>query len=280
MKARLAAVMLAVLLAAGCVGTGGGQPTATMGLYLADTRTGGAGVLHDVSEIWITITEIQGERDGRWEVVAEVAPSAGRINLLDLGLQARLLRETRVPAGKYSRFRLVLSEADGAQKVVAKDGREFSLTVPGGKLEVKSDDVAVAPQAVVELVLDIDADQFVLRNETDAGFVVNPNFAARLLNKDALGSISVRVELPPMLREMLDEILPDLTITLMVARAADGLPINEVALSEGVLEATFDVLLPGEYSVTAVVAWQGHRWELRSSVIKIDPGVTFEDVLK
>lgn len=190
------------------------------------------------------------------------------------------MRETRVPAGKYSRFRLVLSEADGAQKVVAKDGREFSLTVPGGKLEVKSDDVAVAPQAVVELVLDIDADQFVLRNETDAGFVVNPNFAARLLNKDALGSISVRVELPPMLREMLDEILPDLTITLMVARAADGLPINEVALSEGVLEATFDALLPGEYSVTAVVAWQGHRWELRSSVIKIDPGVTFEDVLK
>lgn len=66
MKARLAAVMLAVLLAAGCVGTGGGQPTATMGLYLADTRTGGAGVRHDVSEIWITITEIQGERDGRW----------------------------------------------------------------------------------------------------------------------------------------------------------------------------------------------------------------------
>ena len=129
-KLKWIALFLAAFLFTGCLGGTGGSPTATVGLYMADTHglmpLSAEADVSQIDEIWVTINRIEAKRDGHWEVIAKLSGGA-KVNLFDLQAQAQLLVEKSIPAGRYSEFRLVLNEDAGANYVVLRDGTEAVL---------------------------------------------------------------------------------------------------------------------------------------------------------
>ncbi len=273
-KLKWIALFLAAFLFTGCLGGTGGSPTATVGLYMADTHglmpLSAEADVSQIDEIWVTINRIEAKRDGHWEVIAKLSGGA-KVNLFDLQAQAQLLVEKSIPAGRYSEFRLVLNEDAGANYVVLRDGTEAVLKVPSGKLQVKNVDIVVQADTVVELIFDINAAQFVARGEN--GFIVNPAQVLKILDGDLLGSLDFRLELPRFILEELDGVLGDLTVGFSVRRNGVARPFAELVFENGILEFSLERLLPGTYEVSAFVRYKDQfHWELEAEKIIVEPG--------
>lgn len=282
-KFRIIAVMAMALMLAGCVGGSSGNPTATVGLYIAGTGWDSFGDLAaqadavdltSIQSVWVSLARVEAKRDGRWEVMAEFSRDDGQVNLMDLQFQAQLLDERIVPAGRYTEFRLVLDNSHEVKNhVILADGTEVELKVPSSTLMIKDIDMIVAEGTVKQLVIDIDLERFVRRGESGKGFIVNPAQTIRLLEKDDFGSLYLKVEISDELLKELDGFMADLEVGFKITRLGENVPITEVVFDNGVLELSVDALLPGQYEVSAFIRWRDYELSFESKIVEIKPGL-------
>lgn len=275
MKRRWITLVLAAAFLTGCLGGISASPTATMGLYVADTGELMSQSMQDdgleFDQVWVTINSIEAKRNGQWEVIAKLSGSGAKVDLLDLQAQAHLLLEKAIPAGHYSEFRLVLSEKAGDSYVVFRDGTKEALKVPSGKLQIRNIDLVAQADTVVELIIDIDTSQFIVRG--DNGLIVNPARAIRMLEGGYLGSLDFRLELPGFILDELAGLINDLTVGFSVKRSGSERPFAELAFENGILKFSLDRLLPGTYEVSAFVSYREQfRWDLQPEKIIVKPG--------
>jgi hypothetical protein len=116
-----------------------------------------------------------------------IADDDTSFNLLDLrnGVSA-LLGSVDVPAGTYSEARLTVDDAS----VYLKDGREFELDVPSGRIKVLLDDLVVEDGQIVTLTLDFDVNRsFVVNGNPDTpagikGFKFKPTIVPARVEHD------------------------------------------------------------------------------------------------
>ena len=131
-----------------------------------------------VQEARVTITSVElvrvdGEAAGEVIVLSDEDQS---FNLLDLqdGVTAEI-GEDLIPAGVYSHARLSVSDA----AVIMKDGTEYNLKVPSGRIKVLLPDFEVDEDGITEATLDFDVENsFVTRGNIHApgfkGFIFKP----------------------------------------------------------------------------------------------------------
>jgi len=108
-------------------------------------------------------------------------------NLLDLreGVSA-LLGSVDVPADTYSEAKFTVDDAS----VLLKDGREFDMKVPSGKIKVLLDDLVVEDGQVVTLTLDFDVNRSFVVNGNPAtpagikGFLFKPTIVPARVERD------------------------------------------------------------------------------------------------
>ena len=119
--------------------------------------------LVDSANVTISGVEIRTE-DEKFSI----SDSTFEFNLLDLrnGVSA-LLGDITIPAGTYREVRLTVEDAS----IVLKDGQEFDMDVPSGRIKVLLDDLTIEEGQAVTLTLDFDVSK---------SFVVqgNPNTPA------------------------------------------------------------------------------------------------------
>ncbi|MEX1055703.1 MAG: DUF4382 domain-containing protein, partial [Rhodothermales bacterium] len=137
-----------------------------------------------VDEVTVTIShvEIIGD-EGR----VTITDDDTTFNLLDLrnGVSA-LLGSVDVPAGTYSEARFTVDDAS----VLLKDGREFDMKIPSGKIKVLLDDLVVEDGQVVTLTLDFDVNRSFVVNGNPAtpagikGFLFKPTIVPARVEHD------------------------------------------------------------------------------------------------
>ena len=137
-----------------------------------------------VDSVVVTISSVEVIGD---EGRVTIADDETSFNLLDLrnGVSA-LLGSVDVPAGTYSEARLTVDDAS----VFLKDGREFDLDVPSGRIKVLLDNLVVEDGQVVTLTLDFDVNRsFVVNGNPDTpagikGFKFKPTIVPARVEHD------------------------------------------------------------------------------------------------
>ena len=202
----------------------------------------------EIEEVWVTITGIHAKRDGKWQKLGDVSKEQQRINLMDLHFQPELLGEGRLPAGTYTEFRFQVEANDEDNGIlnnfIVVDGEEVPLKIPSNEIKPHIN-MDIAEGAVVQLVFDVDHEQFVDRSK---GSITNPRKMLKfvgLLEKH-YGSITGKIELP----EGVSDIL---SIDVRLLRTGMDEPVWVASLEENVVTFKVDHLLAGEYKLEATL---------------------------
>ena len=261
MKIRLIGIALVAALFTGCLGGSsflGG--TAEVGVYMAKTTSPveslsalgleGPEVDGEVEAVWVTVTGVHAKRDGTWDrKLFDVPQDQQLINLMDLHFDPELLGEGRLPAGTYTEFRFQLKENDEASGVLHNylvvNGAKVPLKVPSNEIKPEID-IAIAKGAMVQLVFDVDPENFVDRN---TGSISNPRKMLKFVGllEDEFGSIVGKLELPDWITE------GTLSIDLHLFREGTDEPVWTASLEDNILIFEIESLLKGSYRLEATV---------------------------
>ena len=159
----LLAVLLAAMLTAlaGCGGGGGGggaaspsgAQTGTVAVFVKD------GPADQFEHIWVTITQVELLSASGSPVILYENPSGCTIDILDYRSEDFLLKVRKdVPAGQYSKVRLLVSDID----LVPASGSTIvtDVKLPSGKIDLNPRaPFTVEPGGTVTIRLDIDANK-------------------------------------------------------------------------------------------------------------------------
>lgn len=180
MRAAFGAALLAVLAA--CGGGGGGDAgSGTLRVALTDNPACG------YDEVVVTVSEVRvhtgdaPDNDPGWRTIPVNPPRT--IDLLDYTNGALLdLGQTLVPAGTYSRLRLVLAANTGAAAdrnwivLSGNPGVRVPLKTPSGQqsgLKVQTS-LAVQPNGLTDVVIDFDACKSVVMAGNSGQYLLKP----------------------------------------------------------------------------------------------------------
>jgi hypothetical protein len=183
-----------IALLAACGGGGGGSgggvtPTGSVSVLVTDLPT------DDYCEINVTITRVVliGE-DGQITLYSN--PAGKTFNLLDLRGHSEVFSHTTgVPAGTYSKIRLVLAGDVELKPVNSCDDPAgwFEAQVPSGRLDLNPQGEFTVPENGALIVeLDMDAKAFKLTQTGNGRWKVRPVVFVNVLTEDGLGKL-VRV---------------------------------------------------------------------------------------
>lgn len=158
---RFLMVLLVALMTAlaGCGGGGGGESspaaaqTGTVAVFVKD------GPAEQFEHIWVTITQVELLPVSGSPVVIYDNPSGCRIDILDHRDEDFLLKIHRsVPAGQYSKIRLLVTDIDlmpASGSTIVTD-----VKLPSGKIDLNPQGpFTVAPGGTLTVRLDIDANK-------------------------------------------------------------------------------------------------------------------------
>ncbi|WP_291016406.1 DUF4382 domain-containing protein [Hydrogenophaga sp.] len=182
MRAALGVALVAVLAACGGGGGGAGDTgSGTLRVALTDNPACG------YDEVVVTVSEVRvhtadaPDNDPAWRSIPVSPPRT--INLLDYTNGALLdLGQTLVPAGTYTRLRLVLAANTGAQAdrnwivLSGNPGVRVPLKTPSGQqsgLKVQTS-LSVQPNGLTDVVIDFDACQSVVMAGHSGQYLLKP----------------------------------------------------------------------------------------------------------
>jgi hypothetical protein len=180
-KAAVVAALAAVVVA--CGGGGGGAGGGTGSLRVAITDNPACGY----DEVVVTVREVRvhasdaADSDAGWQSIPVDPPLT--IDLLDYTNGALLdLGQTQLPAGPYTKLRLVLSPNTGALAnrnwivLSSSPGARIPLTTPSGTtsgLKINTD-LQVQSGALTDVVLDFDACKSVVMAGNSGQYLLKP----------------------------------------------------------------------------------------------------------
>ncbi|HEX6982116.1 MAG TPA: DUF4382 domain-containing protein [Balneolaceae bacterium] len=177
--------MLAVVLFAGCSGTGTNGSMGTLTVEMTDAPIDSA----DAVNVVIERVEVNNEEDSKgWIVINEPNKTYNLLKLVN-GATTVLGSATLEP-GTYSQIRLILAQ-EGHSVVI--DGEEYAMMVPSGaqtgvKLNINAE---IKPDVEYTILLDFDASRSVVatgRNNPTIKYLLKPVIKAT--NKAITGSIA------------------------------------------------------------------------------------------
>lgn len=203
-RTTLATAALVATMAA-CAGSTSTAGTGTVGVSLTDAPACG------YEQVNVTVTGLKfhkqsGAKDNSsgWEALTLDSPVAvDLLSLTDGVLQG--LGDVSLPIGKYNQARLILAENSAARPdtnfvVLEGSGQTQPLRTPGANRsgsKIKFSGVEVAEDQRVELVVDFDACQSVVKAGTSGQYVLKPKLSGMLVTleekqeiRGALGALA------------------------------------------------------------------------------------------
>jgi hypothetical protein len=225
----------------------------------------------EIEAVWVTITGIYAKRDGKWDrKLFDVPQGRQLINLMDLNVQAELLGEKRLPAGTYTEFRFQLEENDEAggllHNYTVVNGKKVPLKIPSNEIKPENFDVVISKGTVVQLVFDVDSENFVDRNK---GMITNPRKMLKFagLLDEEFGSITGQIKLPAWVNEDI------LSIELNLFRASTTDAIWTTSLTDNLLKFEIAGLVKGSYRLEAEIKLLGLGFSLHAGPFTIEAGI-------
>lgn len=174
-------VAVAGALLSGCLSSDSTEDsTGTMSLDVTDAP------VDEVEEVVVTFTGVTLKpRDGGQ--IHHDLEEPKTVNLLDLQRAnvERLMDEEEVPAGEYNWIRLDVDESE--LHVKKKDGGEYDLRVPSGKLRLVSG-FTVPAGGEVDFTIDVDLRDALVNPQGQDGYLLRP--ALRIVDNTEVGHVT------------------------------------------------------------------------------------------
>lgn len=281
MRFRLVAVVMLGVLLTGCIGGFGKR--ADVGVYMVssglETEMSSSSLTtlglkapdleKEIKEVWVTITEVQVKRDGKWETIA--VEHQNEIDLMALQFQQTLLGQASIPAGTYTAIRFQFAEEG---RIEFEDGETKILFFPSSELKVDLGKKRIVAGSTTELIFDVNPRSFAKRGTGDV-YNANPSKSLRFVEKLDLefGELNVRIELPEVIGELL-------SIQLSLYKVGQEEPVWITELENDELEVKISFLPPGEYYLEAsvtLVDWL--TLDLSAGPIEVKVGEVVESIL-
>jgi hypothetical protein len=174
----LLAVLIAAMLTAlaGCGGGGGGggaaspsgAQTGTVAVFVKD------GPADQFEHIWVTITQVELLSASGSSVIIYDNPSGCTIDILDYRSEDFLLKVKKdVPAGQYTKIRLLVSKIELDPSALSSIGNDIEVKLPSGKIDLNPRaPFTVEPGGTVTVRLDIDANKAIHVHPSKAGWYI------------------------------------------------------------------------------------------------------------
>lgn len=184
-------VALLGLLLSACGGAGTNSNSGgsgTVGIVLTDAPTS------DFLAINMTITQILLLSDDESSAPVTLFEGEETINLLSLRDHAELFALSDVPAGSYSKIRLILKQPDGLELVLASGEKQYPHLPGNGKIDLNPrGSFTVIPGEVLYAHIDLDAEKSIHAHVSGNGKyqfrpvvfvdIIDNDFAGKLVRK-------------------------------------------------------------------------------------------------